>query len=89
MSVPDPFASVVTARDVYGAVQEMRGEMRSTTAEVRSVKDDITALKKSRTEHERRIQRLEHWRARWPLSTLTALIGGLAALAAAVVQILT
>lgn len=84
----DPFASVVTARDIYGAVQELRGEMRTTSGELRETRTDVTELKDGYDDHERRIQSLEHWRARWPLASLGALAGGAAALVAAILQYL-
>ncbi|MDA2805695.1 hypothetical protein [Nocardiopsis suaedae] len=84
----DPFNGVVTARDVYGAVQEMRGEMRTTAGEMRQVRADIAELRETGDEHEQRIRSLEQWRARWPLASLGALVGGLAALVAAVLQYL-
>lgn len=82
----DPFASVVTARDVYGAVQELRGEMRTTAAEVRVTQRDVSDLRDDVDSHEKRLQSLERWRARWPLASLGALAGGLAALVAAILQ---
>lgn len=87
MSNEDPFSGVVTARDIYGAVQELRGEVHSTSAELRSAQADIQDLKESQQEHEGRLQTLERWRAGW--GPVAAGSGGLAALAAAVVQYLS
>lgn len=88
-STPDPFSGVVTARDIYGALQEMRGEMRTSAAELREVRANIAELRETDDEHEQRIRSLEQWRARWPLASLGALVGGAAALVAAVLQYLS
>ncbi|GAA4911190.1 hypothetical protein [Streptomonospora salina] len=84
----DPFHSVVTARDVFGAVQELRGEMRTNSGELKEARKEIDELKTGQDDHETRLRSMETWRARWPIASLGAAAGGAAALAAAILQYL-
>lgn len=61
---PDPFASVVTARDVYDATRETQSDVRAALARV-------TALETTQSDQEGRLRALEKWR--W--GTGAALVG--------------
>lgn len=67
-------------------IERLRGEVLASSHDIEKSKEDIKDLRKGHRDHEDRIQKLEKWRAAWPISSLGALAGGLAALAAAFLQ---
>lgn len=70
---PDPFASVVTARDVYDAVRETQSDVRASLARLRAVED-------RQSDHERRLRALEMWRYALPVSALASIAAAVAAI---------
>lgn len=72
----DPFASVVTARDVYDATRE-------TQSDVRTALTRLTALEREHAEFRQRLTVIERWRYALPITGVSAIIAALGAVVAA------
>ncbi|RKS07579.1 hypothetical protein DFP74_3257 [Nocardiopsis sp. Huas11] len=69
---PNPFSSVVTARDVYDATRE-------TQADVRNALTRLTALEREHAEFRLRLSALERWRYALPVTGISAVLAALGA----------
>lgn len=76
MSAQDPFASVVTAKDVYDATRE-------TQQEVRAVIGRLDALEREHADFKARLTAVERWRYALPLTGVSAVIAAIGAVLAA------
>lgn len=76
MSDLDPFASVVTAKDVYDAT-------RQTQQEVRAVLGRLDALEREHADIRARLTAVERWRYALPLTGVSAVIAAIGAVLAA------
>lgn len=84
---PDPFSSVVTARDVYDATRDTQAEVRALgqrldMSEQRATERD-TEARARHADHEARIRSLEMWRYALPISAVGSVAAAVAAIVAA------
>jgi len=70
---PRPYA-VITVADVYGQQRELAGKVESALARQQHTTERLE-------DHETRLRSLEAWRYALPLSTISAIIAALAAVA--------
>lgn len=80
----DPFASVVTARDVYDATRETQAEVRAAVARLDRIEQAQDALRSEQERHRARLDAIDRWRYALPLSSVSAVIAAAAAVLTAI-----
>lgn len=81
-SPPDPFAAAVTARDIYGSLSELRGELHADRTTQALLRRDVDDLKTHDRDQETRLRALERWRWGLPVSAVGSIAAAIAAIAA-------
>lgn len=73
---PDPFASVITARDVYDATRETQHHVRDAVGRIERLERDTADL-------QRRMTAMERWRYSLPITAISAMVAAVGAVVAA------
>ena len=77
---PDPFASVVTARDVYDATRETQQEVRRALDRIDGHDQALAEIVRTQREHRARLDAIDRWRYAIPITSISAVVAGLAAI---------
>ncbi|WP_017556121.1 hypothetical protein [Nocardiopsis baichengensis] len=79
----DPFASVVSARDVYDATRETQSEVRAAVARMDRIEQAQESLRREQERHRARLDAIDRWRYALPVSALSAVVAASAAIVTA------
>lgn len=85
--VPDPFASVVSAKDIYDATRETQQEVRRALDRLDTVDKKIEDVSRVQAEHRARLDAIDRWRYAIPVASISAVASAIAAIIIALLSV--
>lgn len=77
---PDPFASVVSAKDIYDATRETQQEVRRALDRLDTVDQKLADMDRVQSEHRARLDAIDKWRYAIPVASIASVTSALAAI---------
>lgn len=88
MTTPaDPFASVVSAKDIYDATRETQQEVRRALDRIDTVDKKLADVSRVQDEHRARLDAIDRWRYAIPVASFSAVASAVAAIIIALLSV--
>lgn len=85
--IPDPFASVVSAKDIYDATRETQQEVRRALDRIDTVDKKLEDVSRVQDEHRARLDAIDRWRYAIPIASISAVASAIAAVTIALASV--